>query len=83
VGLKYSHAKVIFMPIGSFNVNTISYRTCPCKGREPYTLWFRLIMSEGLATLLAGALRTLTTRTAQGTLTPRVIESGPYIYPAK
>jgi hypothetical protein len=40
------------------------------------TPWFRLTRSEGVATLLACALGTVTPRAALGTITPRVIRAG-------
>jgi hypothetical protein len=38
--------------------------------------WLRLIKSEGIATLLACALATLTPREDLETITPRVIKAG-------
>ncbi len=54
------------MPIDSFNVNIISRVIGTVQGA--LTPWFRL-RSEGIATLLACALTTLTPRTPLGTLT--------------
>jgi fructose-specific phosphotransferase system IIC component len=66
--------KVTFMHIDSFNVNIIGRVIGTVQGT--LTPWFRLIRSEGVATLLACALGTLTPRAALGTITPRVIRAG-------
>ena len=57
--------KVTFMPVDSFNVNIISRVKGTVQGT--FTPWFSLIRSEGVATLLACALGTLTPRAALGT----------------
>jgi hypothetical protein len=65
---------ITFMPLYSFNVNIIGLAIGTVQGT--LTPWFRLIRSEGVATLLACAPGTLTPRAALGTITPRVIRAG-------
>ena len=72
--------KVTFMPIDSFYVNRISQVIGTVQ--ETLTCWFRLIRSEGVATLLACALGTLTPRAVLGTITPRVFREGLIYTPA-
>ena len=61
--------KVTFMPIDSFIVKIIS--RVIGTGQGTLTPWFKSMRSEGVATLLACTLGTLTPRAALGTLTPR------------
>ena len=66
--------KVTFIPKDSFIVKIIS--RVIGTGQGTLTPWFSSMQSEGVATLLACALGTLTPRAALGTITPRVFRAG-------